>query len=194
MSDNAKKTTTPLTDVSAEVKLYVKEQAEKARNQAIGILSFVAGLVGLLTALGIYLPAKTFVQHALQEQLETQGNKAMQQSISDAHKDSIEALRQIQDNATEAIKQKRILLDAIGSTARIESDIFSDLEFFSPNTPEVRDVIFSRPFSETPILLTSRDRIDGFAIEIVDKSHFRFRYKSKEFTEKVVFTWVAIGK
>lgn len=46
--------------ISADIKLYVEKRANKARNEAIGILSFVALIISVITALGAYQGAKSF--------------------------------------------------------------------------------------------------------------------------------------
>ena len=54
--------------VSAETKLYVKESADKARNHAIGVLTFVALLMGLLAALNLEAMIKIKIDEKFQEE------------------------------------------------------------------------------------------------------------------------------
>ena len=65
MSDEPKKSE----ELSAEIKLYVKEQAEKYRNEALEVFSAITLIIGIVTGLGVYGSAKAYIDGLVQAQL-----------------------------------------------------------------------------------------------------------------------------
>jgi len=57
---NTEHNLTKTSNITPEIELYIERKANKARNEAIGILGFIALILSILTALGAYQGAKSF--------------------------------------------------------------------------------------------------------------------------------------
>ncbi len=57
----------PAEDPTPKTQLYVKERADRARNEAIGILGFVAVILSIATALGAMAGARSYIDQKINE-------------------------------------------------------------------------------------------------------------------------------
>ena len=53
--------------LDAATKLYVKEQADQARNQAIGVFGFIALVLSIAATLGVYGSLRSFINGKMQD-------------------------------------------------------------------------------------------------------------------------------
>lgn len=60
-------------NINPELKLYIKEEAEKYRNQALGVFAFVGVVLGVVTYVGI----GTFAKSAVNDQIRSNGMDAI---------------------------------------------------------------------------------------------------------------------
>ncbi|TKJ41043.1 hypothetical protein CEE37_05095 [candidate division LCP-89 bacterium B3_LCP] len=93
-------------DIPAQIKLYVKEQADKARNQAIGIFGFIAVIIAILSAFGV----NKYVNDAIKMKLDEKGITELENTT----KQKMDEIRNLHDNAVSMIGEIDSFLD-VGS-------------------------------------------------------------------------------
>jgi hypothetical protein len=95
----------------AEIKLLVKEKADTARNQAIGILSLIVIVVTLLTSLGIYGLAVNYIDESIKTAIEDEGIKAILTRIKKTNSEA--------ENIINSLRKKNKAIEAYAKGAEL---------------------------------------------------------------------------
>ena len=163
-----------------ETKLYVKEQCEKARKEALGIFAFIAVIIAIGTGLGIWNGARAYIDeqmkadqlNSIRERAEKSASAAA--SSAAAAQTSAGAANSFAANASAGAAKINELLAAIRGIAlvRVASDVYNVPDNgFSASGPEgsiaaehikhISPIIrFSQPFKDKPTLQLTYGALD----------------------------------
>ena len=127
----------------AECNLYAKEQADKARNQALGIFAFIALIASLLVTVGVYGLARDYIDDAFESALEETSTKKLLREIHVAHtnaKTTASLMEKNLESATNTNQEIVIVLEQLRSPAtRLEvgGDIIAAQNRWGPELEKV---------------------------------------------------------
>lgn len=153
----------------ADIELIARKEADRGRNQAIGIVAFVSMLLSVLTGLGVYQSLKPEVARVVLASLEDEGVYALLFKTRQAA-DSIEKAQQSANTTAEQIEQLSSDLEwlralhAPGKTLARSNSILDKVISSSDETSRSA----GRRIAEVTVQLAERQSVILFGLAIID--------------------------
>lgn len=167
-----------MAEIDSNVKLYVKEEAEKARTHVLSLFTIIASIIALITGIGVYLGTQANIKQAMQDgdfARLLQESEQKNSEINTLHQEAEALVKEIQQSQHLRIRSGECYITGENHTLRLK-----DGDKWEPRSENINITFEGEPFNSIPKVVVGVSVISANA----DKRDIAFEVSANDINER----------